>query len=374
MAKVTAKGLWQALKAAFKGFSADKVMKLSGSLAYYTVFSLGPLLIVLIYIAGMFLGQEAAQGAVYDQVQRFIGHDGALQLQEIIKNAAIDNKGGVALIIGIVVLLIGATTVFGEIQDSINSIWGLKASPKAGWIKLILTRILSFGMIASLGFLLLVSMGATALVEALGKQLQSIFPDVAVVIFYIINLLLTVFVTTLLFGIIFKFLPDAKIKWKDVWVGAIATSVFFLIGKFAISIYISKSEIGSTYGAAGSLVVILVWIYYSAMILYLGAEFTKAYMVKFSGRIEPNEYAIWQESPTIAGAKSEGTFVDDKIMEDSREKEKHTFRPEKKITIPKYIPSKKSASEIREQKENPGLGVLLGGLALYFFNTSSKKK
>ena len=374
MAKVTAKGLWQALKEAFKGFSADKVMKLSGSLAYYTVFSLGPLLIVLIYIAGMFLGQEAAQGAVYDQVQKFIGHDGALQLQEIIKNAAIDDKGGVAFIIGIVVLLIGATTVFGEIQDSINSIWGLKASPKAGWIKLVLTRILSFGMISSLGFLLLVSMGATALVEALGKQLQTIFPDVAVVIFYIINLLLTLFVTTILFAIIFKFLPDAKIKWRDVWIGAIATSVFFLIGKFAISIYISKSEIGSTYGAAGSLVVILVWIYYSAMILYLGAEFTKAYMVKFSGRIEPNEYAIWQESPTIAGAKSEGTFVDDKIKEDSMEKEKLTFRPEKKITIPKYIPSKKSASEIKEQKENPGLGVLLGGLALYFFNTSTKKK
>ena len=374
MAKVSAKGLWQALKEAFKGFSADKVMKLSGSLAYYTVFSLGPLLIVLIYIAGMFLGQEAAQGAVYDQVQRFIGHDGALQLQEIIKNASIDDKRGVALVIGIVVLIIGATTVFGEIQDSINSIWGLKASPKAGLIKLVLTRLLSFGMIASLGFLLLVSMGATALVESLGKQLQSIFPDVAVVIFYIINLLLTLFVTTILFAIIFKFLPDAKIKWRDVWIGAIATSVFFLIGKFAISIYISKSEIGSTYGAAGSLVVILVWIYYSAMILYLGAEFTKAYIVKFGGRIEPNEYAVWEDRPTIAGAKSEGTFVDDKKKEDSREKEKVTYRPEKKVTIPKYIPSKKSASEIKEQKENPGIGVLLGGLVLYFFNTSAKKK
>ncbi|HEY0731086.1 MAG TPA: YihY/virulence factor BrkB family protein [Chitinophagaceae bacterium] len=374
MAKVTAKGLWQALKEAFKGFSADKVMKLSGSLAYYTVFSLGPLLIVLIYIAGMFLGQEAAQGAIYDQVQRFIGHDGALQLQEIIKNAAIDDKGGVALVIGIVVLLIGATTVFGEIQDSINSIWGLKASPKAGLIKLVLTRLLSFGMIASLGFLLLVSMGATALVESLGKQLQSIFPDVAVVIFYIINLLLTLFVTTILFAIIFKFLPDAKIKWRDVWIGAIATSVFFLIGKFAISIYISKSEIGSTYGAAGSLVVILVWIYYSAMILYLGAEFTKAYIVKFGGRIQPNEYAVWEDRATVAGAKSEGTIVDDKIKEDSREKEKVTYRPEKKISIPRYVPSKKSASEIKEQKENPGIGVLLGGLAIYFFNTSYKKK
>ena len=374
MAKVTAKGLWQALKLSFKGFSDDKVMKLSASLAYYTVFSLGPLLIVLIYIAGIFLGQEAAQNEIYNQVQGFIGHDGAVQLQEIIKNAALDDKGGVALIIGIIVLLIGATTIFGEVQDSINSIWGLKASPKAGLLKLVLTRLLSFGMIASLGFLLLVSMAATAVVESIGDRLQASFPDVTVVVFYIINLILTLVVTTILFAIIFKFLPDAHIKWKHVWIGAIATSIFFLIGKFAISLYISKSEIGTTYGAAGSLVIILVWIYYSAIILYLGAEFTKAYMLKFGTRIRPNEYAIWVDEPTVAGAKQTGSYNDNKKEEEQKEKSTHSYRPEKSVKIPAYNPTKKSQSEKREQQKNPGMGVLLGGLALYFFNTSIKKK
>jgi membrane protein len=161
-----------------------------------------------------------------------------------------------------------------------------------GIAKLIQTRLLSFGMIGSLGFLLLVSLAATAVVEGLGKQLQSVFPDIGVVIFYIVNLLLTLGVVTVLFAVIFKVLPDAKIKFKDVWPGAIATAILFIIGKFAISLYISKSDIGSTYGTAGSLVVLLVWIYYSAIILYFGAEFTKAYAVQYGAEIRPNHYAV----------------------------------------------------------------------------------
>ena len=292
MKKVTFKGILEVLKKSFTGFSDDKVMKLSASLAYYTVFSLGPMLIVIIYLCGLFFGREAIEGNIYGQIESFIGPDAALQLQQIIKNAAISGKSKIAATIGIVTLLIGATSVFAEIQDSINSIWGLKVKPKSGWWILIKTRLLSFGVIGALGFLLLVSLGVTALIEGLSNRLKAYFPDVTVVLFYILNLIITFGVVTTLFGVIFKVLPDAKVKWKDVIAGAITTAIFFMLGKFAISFYISKSNVGSTYGTAGSLVVLLVWVYYSAVILYFGAEFTKAYAIKFGEPIHPNEYTV----------------------------------------------------------------------------------
>lgn len=286
------KRLWESIKESFSGFSNHKVPKLSASLAYYTVFSLGPLLIVIIFLASIFLGREAVEGSIYTQIAGFVGADAAKQIEQIIKNASISGKGGLAATIGIVTLIIGATTIFGEIQDSINGIWGLKAKPKLGIMKLLLTRLLSFGMVAALGFLLLVSLAVTALVEGLGNRLKAAFPDVAVIFFYIINLVLTLGIVTILFAIIFKVLPDAKIKWRNVWAGAIATAILFMIGKFAISFYIGKSNVGSTYGAAGSLVILLVWIYYSSMILYFGAVFTKVYALKQGVEIEPNDYAV----------------------------------------------------------------------------------
>ncbi|MEO6456406.1 MAG: YihY/virulence factor BrkB family protein [Ginsengibacter sp.] len=290
--KLTLKGFWEVLKNSFKGFSDDKITKLSASLAYYTVFSLAPMLIVIVSLCGIFFEREAIEGTIYGQIESFVGSDAALQLQQIIKNAAIGGKGKIAAIIGVITLLIGATTVFAEIQDSINTIWGLKIKPKAGWFKLVKTRLLSFGVIGSLGFLLLVSLGVTALVEALSNRLKSHFPDVTIIVFYIINLAITFSVVTALFCVIFKVLPDAKVKWKDVLAGAIATAVLFMLGKFAISFYISKSNVGSTFGTAGSLVVLLVWIYYSSIILYFGAEFTKSYAIKYGEPIHPNEYAV----------------------------------------------------------------------------------
>jgi len=222
-----------------------------------------------------------------------VGQDAAAQLQEIIKNAAIGGKGHIAVVIGIITLLIGATSMFAEMQDSINTIWGLKAKPqKKGWVILIKNRLLSFGVIGSLGFLLLVSLAISGLIEALSKRLQAHFHNVAVVAFYIINLIITFGVISALFAVIFRVLPDAKIKWKDVMAGAIATAVLFMLGKFAISFYISKTNVGSTYGTAGSLVVLLVWIYYSSVILYFGAEFTKAYAIKYGDSIRPNDYAV----------------------------------------------------------------------------------
>lgn len=290
--KLSFKGIWEVLKNTFSGFSDDKITKLSASLAYYMVFSMGPLLVVIISLCGLFLGREAVEGKVYGVLQGFVGPDTAAQLQEIIKNASVSGKSTVAIVVGAVTLMLGATTVFGEIQDSINSIWGLKPKPKRGWVKMLQNRFLSFSVIVSLGFLLLVSLALTGIIEGISNRLQARFPEVAVVIFYIINLVLTLGISSLIFGVIFKVLPDAKIKWKDVTAGALVTGVLFLIGKFGISIYISQTKVGSTYGAAGSLVVLLVWVYYSSIILYLGAEFTKAYAVKYGEPIHPNDYAV----------------------------------------------------------------------------------
>ena len=290
--KFTFRDTWKLMKATYNGFSEHKVTKLSGSLAYYTVFSMAPLLIMITSLCGLFLEKEVVEGKVFAVLEDFVGNDTAVQLQEIIKNASISGKSTVAAIISGFTLLLGATTVFGDIQDSINNIWGLKAKPKKGWVKMLQNRLLSFSVIASLGFLLLVSLAISGIIEAISSSLQAKYPDMTVVIFYIINLILTLGISTLIFGVIFKVLPDAKIKWRDVFAGALITGILFMLGKFVISIYISQTKVGSTYGAAGSLVILIVWVYYSSLILYMGAEFTKAYAVEYGSDIHPNDYAV----------------------------------------------------------------------------------
>jgi len=303
--KITFKGIWEVLKNAFTGFSDHKVTKLSGSLAYYTVFSMAPLLVVIISLCGIFLGQEAAQGQIYSQLSGFLGSDTAAQLQEIIKKASLGDKSTVAFVIGVVTLLVGSTTVFADIQDSINTIWGLKPKPKRGWLKLLQNRFLSFSVIISLGFILLVSLGITAVLDGFSARLQARFSDISVIFFYILNQVITLAVISLIFGVIFRVLPDAIIKWKDVILGSIVTAVLFMIGKFGISIYIGQSDVGSTYGAAGSLVIVLLWTYYSSIILYFGAEFTKAYAMAYGSEIHPSHYAVTTKEIEIeTGGKS----------------------------------------------------------------------
>ncbi|HVF82399.1 MAG TPA: YihY/virulence factor BrkB family protein [Flavisolibacter sp.] len=374
--------VWKSLKDAFKGFGDDKVTKLSASLAYYTVFSLAPLLIVIISIAGLVFGREAIQGSIDNQVQSFIGADAAKQLQEMIKSVAISGKGVIATIVGVVTLLIGATSIFAEIQDSINSIWGLKPKPKVGIMKTLQNRLLSFGLIGSLGFLLLVSLAATTVVESIGDRLKAFLPDVTVIVFYIVNLVLNLSVITVLFAIIFKVLPDAKIKWKDIIPGAVATCLLFLLGKFAISLYISKSEVGSTYGAAGSLAVILIWIYYSSIILYFGAEFTKSYAINKGAKIIPNQYAEWNSEPAVPGAEPKPVPANGQgplpqhpgaVQEDVQRRGK---QPESAKAVEKIQPAIRPTVILpqKEGKKAPGLGTVLFGLVLYFINNAREKK
>ncbi|MEJ6981123.1 YihY/virulence factor BrkB family protein [Pedobacter sp. P351] len=286
------KDLWKILVGSFNGFFNDRCLKLSAALSYYTLFSLAPLLLMLIFIAVDVFKHDAFQGEVFRGIKGFIGAEAALQVQDIIKNTAISGKSTWAIIVGIITLFIGATGVFLEIQDSINLIWRVKAKPEKGWLKMITNRLLSFSMIATIGFLLIVSLVINGLVTALSDRLKVYFEDITVLLVEIFNLTLTFLIITVLLAIIFKFLPDVKIKWKDVRAGAIFTAILFMLGRYAIGLYIDKVGPGSTYGAAGSLIVILVWVYYAAAILYFGAEFTQVYTEKHGRKIEPASYAV----------------------------------------------------------------------------------
>lgn len=283
---------WGLLKDTFAEFIDDNAIKLSAALSYYTIFALPPLLIIIITICGFFFGEDAVAGQLYGQIHRMVGSSAAIQIQEAIKNVQLSDSNVFVTIFGVVMLLIGASGVFAEIQSSINFIWGLKAKPNKGLKKFIQNRIMSFSMIVSVGFLMLVSLIVNATLDVLNQRFKLYFPESTVYLFYLLNLVIVMASITLLFAIIFRTLPDGVIKWHDAFVGASCTAVLFMIGKFAIGFYLGNSTIGSIYGAAGSVVVILVWVYYSAIILYFGAEFTKVYAKSYGGEIAPNDYSV----------------------------------------------------------------------------------
>lgn len=287
------KKFFHVLKEAGKAFSADNALKLSAALSYYTIFAIGPLLVIVLSLSGIFLGEAAVEGKLYGQIKGLVGSDAAMQIQLIIQNIQETEGSTLGAIIGGVVLVIGATGIFAEIQDSINYIWSLKAKPKRGLVKLLINRLLSFSLIVSLGFLLIVSLVANALMDILSERLTRYFQDTMVYLMYAFNIILILGIISLLFAIIFKVLPDGKIKWKDAFIGASFTSLLFLLGKSAIGYYLGSSKLGATYGTAASVVIILTWVYYTSIILYFGAEFTKVYALEYGGGIVPNETAVF---------------------------------------------------------------------------------
>lgn len=299
------KSFFSILKSAFNGFIDDNAFKLSASLSYYTIFSMAPLLIIIISLTGIFYGKEAARGRIYGQLQGLIGSDAAVQIQEIIKNFQHTEQNAIGVIAGIIILVIGATGVFIEMQDSINYIWSVKAKPKKGWVKFLTNRLLSFSLIISIGFMLLVSLIISAVLDMLSERLSVYFANMTIYLFYALNIAVILIVISSLFAVIFKILPDAHIRWKDAFIGALFTSVLFLLGKVGIGYYLGRSNLGLTYGAAASIVVILTWVYYSSLILFFGAEFTKMYALKKGGGIRPNGTAVFiikRESKEAPGA------------------------------------------------------------------------
>ncbi len=284
---------WPSIKKAAIDFNNDNAFKLAASLSFSMIFSIGPLLIVVISLAGIFWGEQAVEGKIYLQIKDLVGGPAALQVQDIIKYIQESKHSVVGVIFGGIVLLISATGVFTEIQGSINYMWSIQAKPKKGWLYLLISRLISFSLIVAFGFISMVSLVLNSLMDLLSDFLKNHFSHLTVYFFYALNLALILAVTILLFMIIFRILPDAIIAWKDAFIGAFFTGMLFMIGKLLISIYLGHSNIGLMYGAAASIMVILTWVYYSSMILYFGAEFTKAYAIRYGGGIKPNDNAVF---------------------------------------------------------------------------------
>jgi membrane protein len=287
------KSWWRITRKAFDEFSSDNGMKLSASLSYYTLFSLGPMLVIIISFAGIFFGKDAVQGKLYKQIKGLIGPDAAMQVQSIIANIQLTDSGVTGAIIGIAILLLGATGVFNEIQSSINYIWSIRAKPEKGWLKILVNRLISFSLVISCAFILMVSLMISAVMDVMSDQLLLYFPDATVVFVQIVNNVLIFLVIGCLFAIIFKVLPDASIRWKDVFRGAAFTAALFMVGKFLIGFYLGNSNIGITYGTAASVIILLLWVYYSSIILYFGAEFTKVYAIHNGAGIRPRKTAVF---------------------------------------------------------------------------------
>ena len=284
--------VWYLLKETINGFIDDNGLKLSAALSYYTIFSLPPLLLIIISISGIFFGENAVRGEIFGQINDLVGNDAALQIQNTIKNVTLTQSNTFVTTLGVIILFIGASGVFAEIQDSINYIWGIKAKPKKGFIKYIYNRLMSFSMIVSVGFLLLVGLIINSLVDILNNRLGYFLTKGTITGVYIVNTLIVFIIITILFIIIFKTLPDGKIAFRDCITGAAFTAFLFMIGKFAIGLYLGSYNIASIYGAAGSIIIILIWVYYSANILYFGAEFTKVYATTHGQKIIPNAYSV----------------------------------------------------------------------------------
>jgi membrane protein len=284
--------VWDLLKEIFSEWSEDKAARLAAALAYYITFSLAPLLLIVIAIVGLLFGEEAVQGRVVEQIQGLVGPDGAQLVQTMLQSTRQSGSNIVATLIGIVTLLLGATGVFVQLQDALNTIWEVAPKPGRGVLGMVKDRLLSFTMLLGIGFLLLVSLAVSAGLAALSSFLGDLLPglfEVAKVLDFVISL----GVITLLFAMIYKFLPDVKIRWGDVWVGAAVTSLLFTVGKFLIGLYLGYSSAASVYGAAGSLAVLLIWIYYTAQIVLLGAEFTQVYAKRYGSRIVPGADAVF---------------------------------------------------------------------------------
>ncbi|MFN2527731.1 MAG: YihY/virulence factor BrkB family protein [Candidatus Baltobacteraceae bacterium] len=264
------------LKETYQQWSAHKSPTLAAALAYYTIFSLAPLLLILIAIAGLIFGADAAHGQITGQLQHLIGAKAASQIDAMVKAAGSHKSGTIATVIGVVMLILGASGLVLQLQDALNTIWDVDPERKGGFLVMIRERILSFSMILGIGFLLLVSLVISSVLSALNTYTASLVPALAFVL-QVCNVIFDLAILTLFFAMIFKFLPEAEVRWKDVWVGGAMTAVLFVIGQFALTVYFGKMNVGSPYGDAGSIIIVLLWVYYSAQLLLFGAEFTRVW-------------------------------------------------------------------------------------------------
>lgn len=291
------KGIVQILKQTVKDFSDDECTTMAAALSYYTVFSLPPLLLLIIMIAGAVMDPQDVREALHGQLGALLGQSGGDEIRTIMEKAqetkTPDAGRPVAAVLGVATLVLGATGVFGQLQAALNKAWEVKPDPRQGGVRnFLMKRIFSFGMVLAIAFLLLVSLALTAMISAVGGMLGRMMPGVGEVLLHVLNFAVSFGVITLLFAAMFKIVPDAQVAWKDVWVGAVVTSVLFMIGKSAIGFYLGRSNPGEVFGAAGSLAILLVWIYYASMIVFFGAEFTQTWAEHRGEGVVPEKGAV----------------------------------------------------------------------------------
>ncbi len=285
------RGIWMSLKGAARDFDTIDPFNKSIVISYYAILSLPGLMVILINIAGYFFGYEAVTGEISRQVEQVIGGNTGSDLENIVARASVDKKSSIASVLGVATLIFGATGVFYNLQQIFNSIWEVKVKPKGKILKLVKDRVFSFGLVLVIGFLLMVSLVLSAILSALSNWVSSNIGEGFQVVFRILDIIGSLGVITLLFAAMFKFLPDAEVRWKSVWTGAILTSLLFVVAKFLLGLYFGKSEPGSTYGAAGSIVLIMLWVSYAGIILLFGGMFTRVYANVMGHLTKPSDFA-----------------------------------------------------------------------------------
>ncbi|MEQ9443249.1 MAG: YihY/virulence factor BrkB family protein [Cyclobacteriaceae bacterium] len=299
------KSIFSILKKTYFEWNADDPFRQSAVIAYYSIFSLPALLIIIIKVVGQIWSEEAVRGEIAGQISSAVGEQAAEQVQTMIASASQQGDSVIAIAVGVATLVFGATGVFVQLQRSLNQAWEVEAKPEAGIAKIALDRVLSLGFIFAIGFLLLISLVLTTALQALSGFIQRNLPEYLLYVFHIVEIVVSLGVITTLFAMIYKFLPDAKVEWRSVWVGALVTAILFVIGKEALGIYFGQTDPGSAFGAAGSLILILLWVNYSALIFLFGAEFTQVYARRKGHHIAPSSHARWTAERRLSDYEEE---------------------------------------------------------------------
>jgi membrane protein len=330
------------IKDTYTAWSEDKAARLAAALSYYAIFSLAPLLVLVIAIAGIFLGRQAAQNQIVIHIQGVVGKNLAEFIQNMIKNARNPSAGILATAIGVVTLLFGATGVFGQLQQTLNAIWDVPPRESGGIMVVVKQRFMAFVIVLGIGILFLLTLGIDAAVLAVSKFAGGLFPGISY-FWQIVNMVVSFGIITLAFALIFKIVPDAEIHWRDVWLGAVVTALLFTLGKYLIGVYLSNATVASTYGAAGSLVALLLWIYYSAQIFFFGAEFTQVYANRFGSKITHDQQVLTEKFDI----EEKSGISESSDHERPIEKEKQMAQPE--IKEPAVTPSENQFQKIPQE-------------------------
>jgi len=301
MKSIKDNAVWQLVKETGSGWDEDNVARLAAALAYYTLLSIAPLIVLAVAVTGLAFGEEAARQHIAGELAGVVGTGAADAIQAIAKNARAPGTGALSIAVGVVVLLFGASGVFGELQAALNTVWDVAPKPGRGIWGIVKDRFFSFTLVVGVAFLLLVSLVVSAALTWVGQVFEQTLPGGAMV-WQVLNFCISLGVVTALFALIFKTLPDVRIHWRDVWVGAAVTAGLFTLGKFGLGLYLGSAGVSSAYGAAGSIVALVIWVYYSAQVLLVGAEFTEAYARRFGSRIEPDDQAVSLERARAANS------------------------------------------------------------------------